>query len=103
MKHKVTIERDEFGMARFRSDYKTAAQRKQEGKDKRNEFPRELHAEFQPASDRLDPVSVLKKSSEGRMDTPRPHTIRAYVKESLCLPPRIGIPHGHGYRDDINT
>ena len=67
MKQKVTIERDEFGMARFRSDYKTAAQRKQEGKDKRNEFPRELHAEFQPASDRLDPVSVLKKSSEGRM------------------------------------
>ena len=68
MKGKVTIEYDEYGMPRFISEYKTAAQRKQEGKDKRNDVPRESHAEFEPASDRLDPVSVIKKSSEGRWE-----------------------------------
>jgi len=68
MKGKVTIERDAYGMAKFISEYKTAAERKQEGKDKRNEFPRESHAEFEPETDRLDPVSVIKKSSEGRME-----------------------------------
>jgi uncharacterized protein (DUF2252 family) len=68
MKGKVTIERDAYGMAKFISDYKTAAERKQEGKDKRNEVPRESHAEFEPETDRLDPVSVIKKSSEGRME-----------------------------------
>ena len=68
MKGKVTIERDAYGMAKFISEYKTAAERKQEGKDKRNEVPRESHAEFEPESDRLDPVSVIKKSSEGRME-----------------------------------
>jgi uncharacterized protein (DUF2252 family) len=67
MKGKVTIERDEYGMARFISDYKTVAQRKQEGKDKRNVLPRESHAEYEPESDRPDPVSVIKKSSEGRL------------------------------------
>ncbi len=68
MTGKVTLERDEYGMTRFISDYKTAAERRQEGKGKRNEFPREAHAEFEPASDRQDPVSVLKKSSEGRWE-----------------------------------
>ena len=68
MKGKVTIERDEYGMARFISEYKTAAQRKQEGKEKRNDVPRESLAEFEPASDRPDPVSVVKKSSEGRWE-----------------------------------
>jgi uncharacterized protein (DUF2252 family) len=68
MKGKVTIERDEYGMVRFITEYKTAAQRKQEGKDKRNEFPRESHAEFETVSDRLDPVSVIKKSSEARWE-----------------------------------
>jgi uncharacterized protein (DUF2252 family) len=55
-------------MARFISDYKTAAQRKQEGKDRRAEFPRESHAGFEPAPDRPDPVSVIRKSSEGRWE-----------------------------------
>jgi uncharacterized protein (DUF2252 family) len=68
MKDKATIEYDEYGVARFISEYKTTAQRKQEGKDKRNDVPRESHAEFEPASDRPDPVSVIKKSSEGRLE-----------------------------------
>ena len=68
MKQKVTVEYDAFGMARFISDYKTTAQRKQDGKDKRNEFPRESQAEFEPTSDRSDPVSEIKKSSEGRWE-----------------------------------
>ncbi|MEI6842459.1 MAG: DUF2252 family protein, partial [Methanomicrobiales archaeon] len=62
----VTIERDEYGMAKFITEYKMRDQRKQEGKDRRNEFPREAHAEFEPASDRPNPVEVVKKSSEGR-------------------------------------
>jgi uncharacterized protein (DUF2252 family) len=68
MKVKATIKYDEYGMARFISDYKTATQRKQDGKDKRNEVPRESLAEFEPVSDRTDPVSVIKKSSEGRWE-----------------------------------
>lgn len=68
MKAKVTLERDEYGLTRFISDYKTALQRRQEGKDKRNDFPRESHAGFEPASDRPDPVTVVKKSSEGRWE-----------------------------------
>ena len=67
MKGKVTIKHDEFGRVRFITEYKTAAQRKQEGKDKRNEFPRESQAEFEQGPDRQDPVSVLKKSSKGRL------------------------------------
>ncbi|HTY15668.1 MAG TPA: DUF2252 domain-containing protein [Methanoregulaceae archaeon] len=66
LKHTVKIERDEYGMARFITAYKTAAQRKLEGKNKRNEISRESHAEFEPVSDRTDPVEVIKKSSEGR-------------------------------------
>lgn len=68
MKNKVTIEYDEYGVARFISEYRTAAQRKQEGKDKRRDVPRESLAEFEPVSDRMDPVSVIKKSSEGRWE-----------------------------------
>ena len=68
MVQKVKIKYDEFGLAKFISEYKTTAQRKQEGKDKRTEVPREVHAEFEAASDRPDPVSVIKKSSEGRWE-----------------------------------
>jgi uncharacterized protein (DUF2252 family) len=68
MKQKVTVKRDHYGMAKFVTDYKTAAERKQEGKEKRNTIPRESHAVFEPASDRKDPVSVIKKSSEGRWE-----------------------------------
>jgi uncharacterized protein (DUF2252 family) len=68
MKQKVTVKRDHYGMAKFVTDYKTAVERKQEGKEKRNSIPRESHAVFDPASDRKDPVSVIKKSSEGRWE-----------------------------------
>ena len=68
MKQKVTVKRDHYGMAKFVTDYKTAAERKKEGKEKRNTIPRESHAVFEPASDRKDPVSVVKKSSEGRWE-----------------------------------
>ena len=68
MKQKVTVKRDNYGMAKFVTDFKTAAERKQEGKEKRATFPRESHAVFEPASDRKDPVSVIKKSSEGRWE-----------------------------------
>ena len=61
------MKRDAFGIARFISDYKTAEQRRQEGKALRAKIPRESHAELEMARDRTDPVKVIKKSSEGRL------------------------------------
>jgi uncharacterized protein (DUF2252 family) len=61
------VKRDAFGIARFIVDYKTAEQRRQEGKALRAKIPRESHAEFEMARDRTDPVKVIKKSSEGRL------------------------------------
>ncbi len=63
----TTVKRDAFGIARFIADYKTSEQRRQEGKALRAKIPRESHAEFEMASDRTDPVKVIKKSSEGRL------------------------------------
>ena len=68
MQNEIKVEFDEFGFARYISDYKTAAQRKQEGKDIRLKFPRETHSEFDLAGDCRDPVSVIKKSSENRIE-----------------------------------
>ena len=68
MRHSYTIERDEFGLAIFQSDYHTMTQRKQEGKGRRNEIPRESHGEYDPERERTDPVTVIKKSSEGRWE-----------------------------------
>ena len=63
----TTVKRDAFGIARFIADYKTSEQRRQEGKALRAKIPRESHAEFEMAKDRPDPVKVIKKSSEGRL------------------------------------
>jgi len=63
----TTVERDAFGIARFIAQYKTSEQRRQEGKALRAKIPRESHAEFEIAKDRTDPVKVIKKSSEGRL------------------------------------
>ena len=63
----TTVKRDAFGIARFIADYKTTEQRRQEGKALRAKIPRESHAEFEMAKDRTDPVKVIKKSSEGRL------------------------------------
>jgi uncharacterized protein (DUF2252 family) len=63
----TTVKRDAFGIARFIADYKTSEQRRQEGKALRAKIPRESHAEFEMAKDRTDPVKVIKKSSEGRL------------------------------------
>jgi uncharacterized protein (DUF2252 family) len=67
MMNKTKVERDAFGIAKFISDYKTVEQRHQEGKSLREKIPRESHAEWEMASDRTDPVTVIKKSSEGRL------------------------------------
>jgi uncharacterized protein (DUF2252 family) len=63
----TTVKRDAYGIARFIAEYKTAEQRRQEGKALREKVPRESHAEFAIAPDREDPVKVIKKSSEGRL------------------------------------
>jgi len=63
----TTVKRDAFGIARFIADYKTSEQRRQEGKALRAKIPRESHAEFEMASDRTDPVKVIKESSKGRL------------------------------------
>ena len=67
MMNKTTVKRDAFGIARFISDYKTSEQRRQEGKSLREKVPRESQATFEAAPDRTDPVKVIKKSSEGRL------------------------------------
>jgi uncharacterized protein (DUF2252 family) len=67
MMNKTTVERDAFGIANFISEYKTAEQRREEGKSLREKIPRESHAEWDVASDRSDPVKVIKESSEGRL------------------------------------
>lgn len=64
---KTTVKRDAFGIAKFISDYKTAGQRREEGKILREQIPRESHAEWEMASDRTDPVKVIKESSKGRL------------------------------------
>jgi len=68
MANKTTVERDAYGIARFTTEYKTNEQRRQEGKSLREKVPRESQAEFETASDRTDPVKVIKKSSEGRLE-----------------------------------
>jgi uncharacterized protein (DUF2252 family) len=67
MINKTTVKRDAFGIAKFISDYKTAGQRREEGKILREQIPRESHAEWEMASDRIDPVKVIKESSKGRL------------------------------------
>ena len=67
MVNKTTVKRDAYGIARFISDYKTGEQRRQEGKSLREQVPRESQAEFEVGPDRTDPVKVIKKSSEGRL------------------------------------
>jgi uncharacterized protein (DUF2252 family) len=68
MKNRTTVKRDAFGIARFISEYKTSEQRRQEGKSLRDKVPRVSQAEFEVAPDRTDPVKVIKKSSEGRLE-----------------------------------
>ena len=55
---KTTVERDAFGIAKFISDYKTAEQRRQEGKSLREKIPRESHAEWEMASDRTHLIHI---------------------------------------------
>jgi uncharacterized protein (DUF2252 family) len=68
LKNKTTVKRDAFGVTRFITEYKTAEQRRQEGKDLRETIPRVSHAEFEPPGDRPDPVEVIKESSKGRLE-----------------------------------
>jgi uncharacterized protein (DUF2252 family) len=67
MKQGTTVQRDASGIAKFITEYKTGEQRRQEGKALRENVPRESHAGFEIASDRTDPVKVIKKSSQGRL------------------------------------
>ena len=54
MKNKTTVKRDAFGIARFITEYKTAEQRRQEGKSLREKVPRVSQAEFEVAPDRTE-------------------------------------------------
>jgi uncharacterized protein (DUF2252 family) len=68
MKHGTTVQRDASGIAKFITEYKTGEKRRQEGKSLRGNVPRESHAECEMASNRTDPVKVIRKSSEGRLE-----------------------------------
>jgi uncharacterized protein (DUF2252 family) len=67
MKQGTTVKRDASGIAKFITEYKTGEQRRQEGKALREKIPLESQAECEMPSDRTDPVKVIKKSSEGRL------------------------------------
>jgi uncharacterized protein (DUF2252 family) len=67
MMQKTTVKRDASGIAKYITEYKTGEQRRQEGKALREKIPLESHAECEMPSDRRDPVKVIKKSSEGRL------------------------------------
>jgi uncharacterized protein (DUF2252 family) len=67
MKQKTTVQRDASGIAKFITDYKTSEQRRQEGKSLRGKISLESQGECELPSDRTDPVKVIKKSSEGRL------------------------------------
>jgi hypothetical protein len=47
---------------------RTRAERSEAGKVLRLSCPRESHAGFRPAADRPDPIDLLMRSSEGRID-----------------------------------
>jgi uncharacterized protein (DUF2252 family) len=68
MKNKTTVKRDAFGIARFSSEFKTNEQRRLEGKSLRDKVPRVSQAAFEAGADRTDPVKVIRKSSEGRLE-----------------------------------
>jgi uncharacterized protein (DUF2252 family) len=67
MMQKTTVKRDASGIAKYITEYKTGEQRRQEGKALREKIPLESQAECEMPSDRTDPVKVIKKSSEGRL------------------------------------
>jgi uncharacterized protein (DUF2252 family) len=67
MLNKTTVKRDAFGIAKFISEYKTGEQRRQEGKALREKIPHASQAVSEMGPDRADPVKVIKKSSEGRL------------------------------------
>jgi len=67
MKVETTVQRDAYGIAKFITEYKTGEQRRQEGKALRGKIPLESQAECEMPSDRTDPVKVIKKASEGRL------------------------------------
>jgi uncharacterized protein (DUF2252 family) len=47
--------------------YRTASERRAEGKALREDVPREAHGGWKPPNDRRDPVDLLLESNEGRM------------------------------------
>jgi hypothetical protein len=68
VKSKTTVKRDAYGITRFITDYKTSEPRRQEGKVLREIIPRVSQVEFNPPSDRPDPVEVIKEVSKGRLE-----------------------------------
>ena len=47
--------------------YRTASERRAEGKALRDDVPREAHGGWKPPKDRHNPVELLLESNEGRM------------------------------------
>lgn len=55
------------GNRRAEDRYRTASERRAEGKALRERVPREEHAGWKPAKGRRDPVEIISASNEGRM------------------------------------
>jgi len=89
VKSKTTVKRDAYGITRFITDYKTSEPRRQEGKALREPIPRVSHAEFNPPSDRPDPVEVIKESGKGRLEHLIPIRYGRMSKNVFANLPRI--------------
>jgi uncharacterized protein (DUF2252 family) len=55
------------GTVEYEDPYRTAAERRAEGKALRDTVPREEHGGWKPPKDRRDPIELVLESNEGRM------------------------------------
>jgi uncharacterized protein (DUF2252 family) len=81
----TTVTRDGAGVARFECDYQTVAQRKELGKVRRAETPREAHAGWDPSGADRDPVEVLVESNRGRLERLVPIRYGRMLKSPLAF------------------
>ena len=49
------------------AEFRTRSERLEDGKSRRHNLPRELHASWEPAADRRDPIALLAASNRDRL------------------------------------
>ncbi len=64
---KINVSKKLPAVTRREDQYRTAAERRADGKTLREKVPREEHGGWKPPKDRRDPVEIVLASNEGRM------------------------------------